>query len=501
VEHEPKRFSRRDFVRTASSGASAALLGVSAAGGLLASYGRAAGVAPARVPGPDSRNPLRRLESVAPRGLRLRAAPATWDIGGGVQAPGWLLNGAAPSPLLRVRRGELFEVELDNGIPDPLILHWHGLTPPEQADGHPRFAVKMDGVFPYRFTVDNRAGTYWYHSHSHMRVAKHTQLGIAGMILVEDDEEAALGLPAGEREVPIVLQDRRLDQAGIPTYEPNTMEGFAGNEPFGNGVLRPYLEVDSALYRFRLLNGSNARIFRLERSDGRPLVLIGNDGGLLERPLTLQTLDLAPGERADLLVDLSHASVGERILLRSAPFEIGGRGMQSHTAQDHMAPMDLVELRVTRSVSEPARIPELLSRIQGPDPAAATRERTFRFAFDRDYYSRAMDRHHINGQTFEMERVDAKVPFGQTEIWTFVNDNAYPHPIHLHATHFRVLSRVGGRGEVMPWEQGLKDTVLLHPDETVRVAVRFGAHRGLFPLHCHNLEHEDSGMMLNVLVE
>jgi FtsP/CotA-like multicopper oxidase with cupredoxin domain len=112
-----------------------------------------------------------------------------------------------------------------------------------------------------------------------------------------------------------------------------------------------------------------------------------------------------------------------------------------------------------------------------------------------------MDRHHINGKTFEMDRVDVRVPFGDTEIWTFESDNTYPHPIHLHATHFKVLSRSGGRGAVMPWEQGLKDTVLIHPEETVRIAVRFSAHRGLFPLHCHNLEHEDSGMMLNVLVE
>jgi FtsP/CotA-like multicopper oxidase with cupredoxin domain len=132
------------------------------------------------------------------------------------EAPGWLINGSLPSPLLRVRRGETFDVLLANGVPDPLILHWHGLTPPESADGHPRFAIKTHGVYQYRFTVDNRAGAYWYHSHSHMRIAKHTQLGIAGMILVEDEEEGALGLPSGEREIPLVLQDRQLDASGLP---------------------------------------------------------------------------------------------------------------------------------------------------------------------------------------------------------------------------------------------------------------------------------------------
>jgi FtsP/CotA-like multicopper oxidase with cupredoxin domain len=391
---------------------------------------------------------------------------------------------------------------LDNQIPDPLILHWHGLTPPEEADGHPRFAVNYHGIYAYRFEVENRAGTYWYHSHSHMRVGKHTQRGIAGLILVEDDEEAALGLPSGDREIPLILQDRLLDDNGIPVYEaPNTMEGHAGTEPFGNGMRRPFLDVDTALYRFRILNGSNARIFRLERSDGRPFTLIGNDAGLLERPVTLSVMDVAPGERVDLLIDLSEARVGERVMLRSQPFTLPGRVAEVGAHNIHGMGMDLLELRVARRVQEPVRIPERLSTLRRPDPADSVRERAFRFAFKRDYYSRSMDQHHINGTTYEMGRIDARVPFGQTEIWSFVNDNSYPHPIHLHATHFRVLSREGGRGQVMPWEDGLKDTVLVYPDETVKVAVRFDAHRGLFPLHCHNLEHEDAGMMLDILVE
>ena len=478
-------YTRRDFIRMTSTGAAAAWM----APGFL------------EVLGAGDRNPLRLSDGVAPRGLTLLAKPGSADIGGGLRAPGWLLNGSLPSPLLRVRRGDAFEVLLDNGIPDPLILHWHGLTPPESSDGHPRFAVKTGGVYQYRFTVENRAGTYWYHSHSHMRVAKHTQLGIAGMILVEDDEEAALGLPSGEREIPLVLQDRQLGPNGAPTYEPNTMEGYAGEAPFGNGVHQPYLDVDTALYRFRILNGSNARIFRLVRSDGRPMVLIGNDGGLLERALTVPTIDVAPGERVDVLMDLSESAVGDRIMLASQAFHLPGIGMESHTAQMHTTAMDLLELRVTRKVSESVRIPDVLPRIEGPDPAASVRERTFRLSFKRDYYSRSMDQHYINDKTFDMERVDARVPFGETEIWTFVNDNMFPHPIHLHATHFRVLSRTGGRGQVMPWEQGLKDTMLIYPDETVRVAVRFDAYRGLFPLHCHNLEHEDSGMMINLQVE
>jgi FtsP/CotA-like multicopper oxidase with cupredoxin domain len=156
--------------------------------------------------------------------------------------------------------------------------------------------------------------------------------------------------------------------------------------------------------------------------------------------------------------------------------------------------MDLLELRVTRRVEETARIPTQLSTPRGPQSADSVRERTFRF-------TSMMMNHQINGRSFQMDRLDERVPFGDTEIWSFVNDSELPHAVHLHATQFSVHSRTGGRGAVQPWEQGMKDTVLMYPTETVRVAVRFSAHRGLFLLHCHLLEHEDMGMMLNVLVE
>lgn len=247
-----------------------------------------------------------------------------------------------------------------------------------------------------------------------------------------------------------------------------------GQEPFGNGIRRPFHAVDSALYRLRIVNGSNARIFRLARSDGRPVVLIGNDGGLLDAPVTLSSVDVAPAERVDLLVDLGQAAVGDRIMLQSIPFAIpggmgfiGGANLQGN-------PLDLLELRVTRRVQESVSLPGAFTPVPRPDPGQSVRERTFRF-------TSAMMGHRINGRSFDMERIDEQVPFGVTEIWTFVNDSTLPHPVHLHATHFRVLSRTGGRGAVMPWEGGLKDTVLLLPTETVRVVVRFTAQRGSLP--------------------
>jgi len=447
-------------------------------------------------PPDDGRYAWRRPGVLIPNRATLTGAPGTADIGGRM-APGWLLNGSLPSPTIDVRRGDPFRLQLQNQLAQDLILHWHGLAPPVAMDGHPRFAIGPSRSFDYDFTVQERAGTYWYHSHTHHLTGEQTYRGIGGLLLVRDAEEDALGLPSGPRELPLILQDRLLDAAGLPMYAPTgpaMMAGVMGPEGFVNGRRRSYLDVDTALYRLRVLNGSNARIMRLGRGDGGPFTLVGNDGGLLPAPVTLTSVDLAPGERADLLLDLRGLPVGTRLMLRSLAFTMaGGMGFMGGANLQGQA-LDLLELRVTRAVSDAAVLPSALPPVPGPTEGEAQRERTFRFS------SQQMS-HRINGAEFAMERVDATVPFDQTEVWTFVNESGLPHPVHVHATHFRVVSRSGGRGAVQAWEAGRKDTVLLHPFETVRVAIRFTAQRGLFLLHCHNLEHEDHGMMANILVE
>lgn len=522
--------SRRAFVRRATGAGAGLLLGTAAIGlrgrSTLA-LAEAAGHL-RRIDQAQDRFPMGMAPEIAPNGVVLRAAPGLADIGSRENVPTWLVNESLPSPLIRVRRGEEFRVTLRNEIPEPLILHWHGMTPPEAMDGHPRLAIGTGAEYAYRFPVEDRAGTYWYHSHAPRRAGYHTTRGIAGLVLVEDPDENA-ELPSGDRELPIILQDQRLDGNGVPVYNlmgPAMMTGVMGDAPFANGTHRPFLDVEAAVYRLRLLNGSTSRIFRLARGDGGELVLVGNDGGLLGGPEPIPFLELAPGERADVLLDLRATGIGDRVMLRSIAFDLGGlagmgpmgrgpsgqgggrggpgggragmgRGMGAMAGADLQGvPLDLLEFRVIRPTSDPGTLPTRLPLPpQGPDPAQSRRERRFVFT------AAMMGGHRINGRSFEIDRIDERVPFGETEIWSFVNDSELPHPVHLHATHFRLIERIGGRGRIMPWEAGLKDTALLHPGETVRAAVRFSAHRGLFLLHCHNLEHEDQGMMQNILVE
>lgn len=451
-------------------------------------------------------SPLRLPPELHPSDLRLRVAPGTWDLGRGVRSEHLLVEGQLPSPLLRIQRGETFRVRMENRINDPLILHWHGLTAPDDMDGHPRLAVPPGEDYAYAFEVNDRSGTYWYHSHAHHLTGRHTYQGIGGLLIVEDpDETRGFELPPAERELPLILQDRRLGPDGIPVYEPtgpSMMQGFMGPEALVNGTLDSLMTVEPAVYRARILNGSNARIFRLGRSDGQPVVLIANDGGFLERPQSLPWVDVAPAERVELLLDFRGLRDGSAVQLQSFAFSFpggmmgGGMGMGGAMAEAYQQgrPLDLLTFQVEGQTSAPGVLVEALPGLpELPDPAQALRERRF------DFSSRMM-MHTINGKAYAMDEVETTVPFGETEIWTFVNDSNYPHPVHLHATHFRVLERQGGRGEVYPWEGGLKDTVLVLPGEQVRVAVRFTAHRGLYLLHCHNLEHEDHGMMQNILV-
>jgi len=445
---------------------------------------------------------LYRPRVVSPAGLTLVARERTVEVAPGVRSRLLTWGDGPVGPTIEARRGERATILMRNELSEPTIAHWHGILPPAAADGHPRLAVGPGGSYAYDFEVTERSGLYWYHSHAHMRTAPQVYFGLAGLFIVRDEAESALSLPEGDRELALLLQDRRVDGSGQLVYGPRgheMMEGFLGDTPFVNGVRSPRIEVDSGLYRLRIVAAANARIYRLALSNGAPLVVIGSDGGFLERPVEVPYVDLATGERVDLLVNFSGLGEGSTVNLRSLAFPdpsrgMGmGMGMMGGGGLRQGAEIDLAQFVVTREVRDGERQPVSLPQLPRLERRQADRERVFRF-------ESMMMNHTINRRSFEMDRIDERVPFGSTEIWRFINDGPFPHPVHMHAAHFQLLSRSGGRG-VLPWEGGWKDTVLVHPGEVVEVIARFDSHRGIFLLHCHNLEHEDMGMMMNFLIE
>ena len=443
---------------------------------------------------------------------------------------------AAPSylgPTLRLRRGQSVRIEFHNALPQTSIVHWHGMLVPEHADGHPRLAIAPGASYEYRFDVRNRAGTYWYHPHPHGLTGPQVYGGLAGLLIVHDDEEQSLGLPDGERDLALVLQDRLFDADNGLVYDAgggmgmgrmmSGMFGFFGDTPLASGRADFEQRVERRAYRVRLLNGSNARIYRLAFNDGRPLVVIGTDGGLLAAAVQRRAVTLAPGERIELWLDFSRDASDSRLTLLSEGFDAGGSmmggmgrgamggGMMgrrrapggSPSAQG--APMRLATFIVRSGAAAADRLPQRLAAIPPLGPTTfGQRPRSFRLEGAHMNWT-------INGRSYQHEAVadDEIVRFGAEEVWAFENlggmgmMGAQPHPMHVHGVQFRVLDRSMSSSAAAYWQRlregfvddGWKDTVLVLPGERVRVAMRFDAHPGLFLYHCHNLEHEDMGMM------
>jgi FtsP/CotA-like multicopper oxidase with cupredoxin domain len=481
---------RRTFLRVATTGAAAVAGGAVPA--LVSCHDALTGVND-EDPG---RARLRQPGAALASALTLTAAPGAASTGEAATHAAWLFNGELPGPTIRARRGDAARIRLLNALPEQTIVHWHGLVVPESADGHPRQAIAAGEQYDYVFPIVQRAGTFWYHPHAHHRTAGQIHRGLAGFFLVADAEEDALQLPSGPREVLLMLQDRRFDTPNPLSYAESSVDhvvGMLGDIPFGNGIRLPRLDVSADRYRLRVLNASHARVYRLALSTGAPLTVIGNDGGLLSAAVTVDHVYLGVGERIDVLVDFSTVAVGGRVMLVSQPFPtpiVAGEAFPQGIG------MDLVEIVVAapRTAQDPA-LPANLSSVPEPSIGDAVATRDFVFTS-----TQQGEMHRINGSSFDMNRVDERIPLAQTERWRFTNDSAIPHPVHLHGTHFRVLSRTGGRNTLHAYEGGWKDTVLLMPLEIVEVLVRFDTYRGVFPLHCHNLQHEDMGMMLNVQV-
>jgi spore coat protein A len=442
----------------------------------------------------------------------------THEIIPGYRTQLWTYNDSFPGPTFQTRSGRRITVRHRNELPAPVAVHLHGGHTPHDSDGyptdlvlpagtrHPRKwigipdmpgdpdAAVVTGERDYSYPLNQRAMTLWYHDHRMAFTGASVWRGLAGFLLVGDDHEEALGLPAGERDLPVMLCDRAftadgalhypfdhpgadLKPHGMPGPARAHMNGVIGDVILVNGVPWPRMEVDRARHRLRFLNASNARAYRLALDPPPPggdgLVQIGGDGGLLERPIRHDHIDLSPAERFDIVIDFARYRPGTKVQLVN---KLGSGSTRR-----------VMQFVVGGPAHDDSRVPGRLSTIEGFDPAKATRHRRiqFRQGSSGDWL--------INGHEFDPMYDEAKPKLGQLETWQLVSD--FAHPVHVHLNHFQVLRRnTGSPGD---FDHGWKDTVSLRPAEMVEIAIRFTDYTGRYVFHCHNLEHEDMAMMAN----
>lgn len=459
-------------------------------------------------------------------------------------------------PILNYTQGQKVRIYYHNALSAPSIIHWHGLHVPQSSDGHPMYALNAGETFVYEFEVLNRAGTSFYHSHTHEYTGGQVFKGLAGIITVTDAEEQKLDLPKGEYDLPFVIQDRRFNKNNQLHYLSGMherMTGFLGDTILVNGTPKAHFPVKSRAYRFRAVNGSNSRIYKLGWDDGTPLTAIGTDAGLLAKPEIRPYIMLAPGERVDLWMDFSGRSVGSDRIMYSLPYEgamppsieksrlgdksvgmdmeggmMGGMGMSGH----HLGQGDkfpIATFSVTEKVSDSPVLPKKLAHIQRLTERNVDNKKPIPIGI-----SMKPMRPQLNGKSFSMNRVLdlERIDLGSTKKIKIFHDHgpmkmdankkmnkdmdmqnsssmdsgmmmSMAHPIHLHGQQFQVLSREieGMRQEEYKTvsegfiDSGWKDTVLVMPGEEIIIAKPFEDFKGLFLYHCHNLEHEDLGMM------
>jgi spore coat protein A, manganese oxidase len=411
----------------------------------------------------------------------------------GLRTPILGYDGIFPGPTVVSRRDRRTVVNHRNELRVPTAVHLHGGHTPAASDGYPtdlvlppsggghgeHYGTVHMGAFDYEYPCRQRAATLWYHDHRMDYTGQQVYRGLAGFHLIHDDEDDALPLPKGERDIPLMITDRAFNEDGSfrypaanPGVEKDYVEGVLGDVVLVNGAPWPVLEVAAARYRLRILNASNARRYRLSLDPATQIVQIGSDGGLLERPVAHSELVLAPGERFDVVVDFTGYAPGAVVTVHN--------GLGSGSTRDVM------RFLVARRATDDSRVPAELSKLERLDPARAVNTRVWRFARGElgDHKGWL-----INGSPYDPERADAVVQLGDVEIWRFITD--LHHPVHLHLDPFQVISR---RGE-SDFDGGWKDTIDIAPASHVDVAVRFTDHAGRYLLHCHNLEHEDMAMM------
>lgn len=433
------------------------------------------------------------------------------------------INGNYLGPCLRLHRNEEVSMHIENQLGESTTLHWHGFHLPVNEDGGPHQVITNGSSWNPQFTVLQFASTFWYHSHMLDKTGEQVYKGLAGLIIVEDEEQQ-LELPSsyGVDDIPLIVQDRRFNDDGsfqyLSAYQDSVI-GMRGDTILVNGTRQPYFEASTRLVRFRLLNAANARTFTFAFSDGREFQQIGSDGGLLESPVSMTRLELACAERAEIVVDFSDGRDVELLSLARPPSFSDFPGamsemMRSLNAQE----FEILSIRPQAQLQDNATLPEQLASIYRLPEAASTNTRQFLLSMGSGMRSgddRGPGRgtrngngggygggnSSINGRRMAMNFINERIQFNTTEIWELSNNSPMMHPFHVHNGQFQILDRNGRQPAAN--EMGWKDTVKVGSGERVRIIMRFTDfidEQIPYMYHCHILEHEDQGMMGQFLI-
>jgi blue copper oxidase len=439
------------------------------------------------------------LDAAGTRRFALRAQAGTTQFVAGVQTSTLGYNGALLGPALRLRSGERTLIRVRNELGETTTAHWHGLVVPATDDGGPHQTIAPGATWEAEFTVRNPASTCWFHPHGHGSTGRQVAAGLAGLLIIDDGTVAPTVLPDtwGVDDLALVLQDKRFTAAGQIDYRLTASDaqvGYTGDRLLVNGVIAPTWQAPQQWVRLRLLNGCNARILSLRWSDAATMLQIANEAGLLAVPVARSAIMLAPGERAEVLLNLGLAARGQvtRLLARAVSGGCMGMGMGSCGDGGIGSEVTALTINVSRPrqpgamVSAPVGLPSAPSVMAGA--GAALRSFTLEGGMMGEAFT-------INGRRFDIGRIDLRMPAGGVEVWRIFNATAMAHPMHVHGVRMSLLSR--GGSAPASHERGGRDTFIVEAMQTVSIAVQASAVASAVPLmfHCHILEHEDAGMM------
>ncbi|KAA3616775.1 MAG: T9SS C-terminal target domain-containing protein [Calditrichaeota bacterium] len=439
--------------------------------------------------------------------VNLTLQHGTYQFYPGLDSKTMGVNGDILGPTLIFNKGNYVDIFVKNQLEDTTTIHWHGMHVSAENDGGPHTTIAPGEIWNPHFTVLDKAGTYWYHPHLHQKTNEHVSKGIAGFIIVRDEEEAGLNLPRryGIDDFPLAIQTKTFDN-DMEIVVPSNSDSVL----LVNATINAVLNVPAQVVRFRLLDGSSQRVFNIGLSDNKSFYQIGSDGGLLSNSNELTRLQISPGERAEILIDFSSLE-GQTVYLKSYASEFSngiygatnpGMGQGMSMTGYNPNPLNgndftIVQFNVgSQTDNAITEIPSSLALVNPLLEASADTTRDFILTATTHGQNALNGEFLINDAYFEMNIINEVIPLNNVEVWSITNQSPIAHPFHIHDVQFYILDRNGSAPNLS--EQGKKDVVLIKPMETVRFITEFKdfANDSVpYMYHCHMLTHEDQGMM------